>query len=409
MGKILTSNEKLILRDLAKQYLEICKDPIQDELRNLWKKHNSLKETRPLIYVRAFAWQEMSQSKCIIEDAFFRRFEDFFRYCLFWSALGDDSIFELWITVQATRKCTGWGVYLNRKFSQDPRGSYKIDYPIKVPSDIEKLRMPWHEIDEEKTSLDVSKLNDVIGNIITINVDRGPFYRMWAGDISNILGQLRGIEYFMMDMIDNPDWLKTLVKFIADGILKTHNEAEIAGDWGLSNHENQSMPYAEELPAPAANVNGVKRKNLWAFMAAQEFVSVSPSMHEEFLLNYQIPILEKFGLVAYGCCEDLSNKIDMLRKIPNLRRIAVSPFANVEKCAEQIQRDYVLSYRPSPSEMVGYGFDPDKVRSILKKDMKTCKNTFVDITLKDVETVQCDPERVKKWVKICHEVIEEIF
>ncbi|GAI58840.1 unnamed protein product [marine sediment metagenome] len=51
---------------------------------------------------------------------------------------------------------------------------------------------------------------------------------------------------------------------------------------------------------------------------------------------------DKFGLVAYGCCEDLTYKVDMLRQIPNLRRIAVPPFADAAKCAEQIGRDYVF-------------------------------------------------------------------
>src|SRR3990172_2450522 len=117
-------------------------------------------------------------------------------------------------------------------------------------------------------------------------------------------------------------------------------------------------------------------------------------MHEEFLLRYQLPILRQFGLVAYGCCEDLTHKIGMLRQIPNLRRIAVSPFANVAACAEQIGPDYVVSYRPSPSEMVGYGFDPQKVREVVRRDLAACRGCHVDITLKDVETVQNDPNRV---------------
>jgi hypothetical protein len=132
-------------------------------------------------------------------------------------------------------------------------------------------------------------------------------------------------------------------------------------------------------------------------------------MHEEFLLRYQLPILEKFGLVAYGCCEDLTNKIDILRRIPNLRRIAVSPFADVAKCAEQIDRDYVISYRPSPTDMVGYGFDEDRIRSILRRDLTACRDCHVDITLKDVETVQGDPTRIHKWVDLTHQVIDEVW
>jgi len=401
--------DKIILRDLAKQYSEICAEPIQQERRTLWRRHNSLKKTRPLIYVRAFAWHEMSQSESLCQDSFLRSYENFFRSHLFWNTLNDDSIYEPWVTVQATRKCSGWGVAGERHFSDEPGGAFKVDYPLKELSDIEKLRVPWHEIDEKRTLEDVERLSDAIGDIITVNVDRGPAYRMWTGDISTDLGYLRGIEHFMMDMMDDPDSLKRLAKFMGDGILKTHNEAEAAGDWGLCAHQNQAMFYAQEIEDPAANVNGVKRSQLWGYMASQEFTSVSPSMHDEFLLQYQLPILKEFGLVAYGCCEDLTNKIDMLRQIPNLRRIAVSPFANVPRCAEQIGQDYVLSYRPSPADMVSYGFDRDRVRSILTRDLEACRDSHVDITLKDVETVEKDPERVKNWVRATREVISEVF
>lgn len=398
-----------ILRDLTRQYVEICNDSVQNERRNLWRRHNSLKETKIPIYVRAFAWEEMPESRCLCDDQFYRHFEDFFRYRLFWNTFNDDSIFEPWVTVRATHKCTGWGLDIKRNYSNEPGGSFKIDYPIKKLDDVEKLRVPWHEIDEKETEEIVKHLEDVIGDIITINVDRGPAYRMWTADLSTDLGYLRGIENFAMDMTDNPEWLHRLVKFMADGVLKTHEEAEAAGDWGLSAHENQAMPYAEELPDPAPNVNGVKRNQLWGYMAAQEFTGISPAMHEEFLLHYQLPILRNFGLVAYGCCEDLTQKIDMLRQIPNLRRIGVSPFANVPRCAEQIGRDYVLSYRPSPADMVSYGFDPDRIRAILRRDLQACRNCYIDITLKDVETVQGDPDRIRKWVTITREVIDEIF
>jgi hypothetical protein len=132
-------------------------------------------------------------------------------------------------------------------------------------------------------------------------------------------------------------------------------------------------------------------------------------MQEEFILQYQLPVLKEFGLVAFGCCEDLTNKIDMLRQIPNLRRIAVTPFADAARCAEQIGRDYVLSYRPSPSDMVSYGFDPDRVRSILRRDLGACRDCHVDVTLKDVQTVAGDPARVRNWVSVTREVIDETF
>ena len=405
----MNTRDRNILRDLAKQYAEVCAQPVQNERRNLWRRHNSLRKTRPLIYVRAFAWREMPQATLQCDDPFARQYEDFFRYRLFWNTLDDDSIFEPWVTVTASHVCSGWGLTGKRNFSDEPGGSFKVDYPIKALSDIEKLKVPRHQIDETKTSEAVSQLSDLIGDIIPIAVDRGPAYRMWTGDLSTDLGYLRGMECLMLDMLDNPEWLHRLVKFMSDGVLKTHEEAEAAGDWGLCDHENQAMPYAEELEDPAAHTNGVKRSQLWGYMAAQEMTGVSPAMHDEFLLQYQLPILKSFGLVAYGCCEDLTNKIDLLRQIPNLRRIAVSPFANVARCAEQIGQDYVLSYRPSPADMVSYGFDRSRIRSILKRDLEACGDCHVDITLKDVETVEKDPRRVQDWVAITRDVIDNVF
>ena len=49
------------------------------------------------------------------------------------------------------------------------------------------------------------------------------------------------------------------------------------------------------------------------------------------------------------------------------------------------------------------------IRSILRRDLKACKGCHVDITLKDVETVQYSPERVRCWVELTRQVIEEVW
>lgn len=405
----MTDKDKGILRDLAKRYLDICNKPEQQESRKRWRAHNSFKGDRPLIYVRAFAWHEMPQSACQCEDPVARGYENFFRNHLFWDTFNDDSIFEPWVTVHAVYRNAGWGIGAKAIRPNVSGGACKYDYPIKELEDITKLRTPKHEIDEERTASYIQRVHDILGDIITVNVDKGPAHRMWSADISTDLGKLRGIEHFMMDMFDHPEWLHKIVSFMSEAILQTHNQAETAGDWGLCAHQNQAMPYAEELHDPAPNHNGVKRSQLWGYTAAQEFALVSPAMHDEFLLQYQIPILSKFGLAAYGCCEDLTHKIGILRKIPNLRRIAVSPFADVAKCVEQIGRDYIISYRPSPADMVSYGLNTDRVRAILKRDLMAAKDCHVDITLKDVETVQKDPNRVRNWVMITRQIIDEVY
>jgi hypothetical protein len=401
-----------ILRDLAKRYIEISSEDIQNERRDLWRQHNSLKPTRLLIYARAFGWNEMPESKLKCTDPFFVGYEYFFRLKLFWHSLNDDSIFEPWVSMPASYKYSGWGVdyLLNR--TDDSGGAYKETHPIEnYEEDMQKLITPSHEIDEKATAKNLSKLHNAIGDIITINLDRSSAYRMWGGDISTHIGHLRGIEPIMYDMMDQPENLHKLLAFLRDSILRVYEQAEAAGDFGFYAHENQAMTYAEELEDPAPNTKNVKLNQLWGYAAAQEYTLISPEMHDEFLLQYQLPILKKFGLTAYGCCEDLTNKIDILRQIPNLRRIAVSPFADPKKCAEQIGGDYVISYRPNPSTTVSCGFDPARIKSDLTRDLQIFKANGCqpDITLKDVESVENDPNRVREWVKLNRHVIDKVW
>ena len=149
-----------------------------------------------------------------------------------------------------------------------------------------------------------------------------------------------------------------------------------------------------ELPGPTGEDRAVNRKDLWIFMASQETTLVSPAMFDEFIVQYQLPIIAHYGLCAYGCCEDLTQKIDVLRQIPNLRRIAVTPWADLARCAEQIGRDYVISWRPSPAEMVCTAFDRDRIRRSVRDAMEICRGLNVEVTLKDVQTVGGDFNRL---------------
>ncbi len=399
-----------ILQTLAQQYLEICHTASQQARRELWRQHHSFKSTPVPIYIRAFAWNEMPDSQCKCVDPFYRHYEDFFRQMLFRSTFDDDFIFEPWVTVEATyiTPTAGiWGLEVHWIEGHDPRGARRLDPPLKNPEDIARLIFPHHQIDKIATASRVNQLADAIGTIIPINLSRAPLYRVWNADISTHLGYLRGIEQIMWDIMDRPEWLHQLLQFMRDGILTAQAEAEAQGDWRTGDHVNQAMPYAEELPAPAANSQPVSRKQLWCFCASQETTLIGPAQFNEFMLAYQLPILKNFGLVAYGCCEDLTEKIGVLRQIPNLRRIAVAPAANVARCAEQIGTDYVLSYRPSPTDMVGYGFDPERIQAILQRDLAACRGCFFDITLKDVETVQGDPTRIQRWVKLMRKLTEK--
>lgn len=308
------------------------------------------------------------------------------------------------MTVDPIFASAGWGFDTHNLMSEHERGAYKLVACIREMEDIKHFKVPKHEIDAVKTNERYRRIEEAIGDILEIDRGRGTWYMHWGGDISTWLAQLVGLEELMYYVYDRPEWLHEIAAFMRDGILKAQQEAEDAGDWTLTSQTNQAMTYAGELQDPKANSGPVSRKKIWGYFAAQEFASISPDMHEEFMLNYQIPIMENFGLTAYGCCENLTQKIGILKKVPNLRRIAVSPWADVAKCAEQIQRDYVMSWRPNPSSTICGDWDPPLIRKTVKEAMEAAKGCNVDITLKDVQTVRGEVWRFKEWVKIVRDV-----
>ena len=118
--------------------------------------------------------------------------------------------------------------------------------------------------------------------------------------------------------------------------------------------------------------------------------------------------MESFGPVAYGCCENLTDKIGVLRQIKNLRMIAVTPVADVAKCAEQIGADYVFSWRPNPAEMVCAGFDEERIRRVIRKGLQDTRGCYVHICLKDVETLEGDATRLARWTTVVRDVVESM-
>ncbi|AKJ64164.1 hypothetical protein [Kiritimatiella glycovorans] len=403
------NNDLNILRDLAKQYAAVAADPVMDERRELWRDLHDFKAPRPPIHVRQYAFSELPQSECHGEDPFHRELEFMLRDLLYAASIGDDTVFEPYLSVRAVFDDMDWGVQIDKQHTDDIGGSFKVDYVLRELEEWrEKLRAPHHRIDEAATAERYERAGEAIGDILTIDLNRAPYYMHWHGDISSDLGLLRGMENFMIDMLEDPEELHALLAFMRDGVLRVQQEAEDAGDWGASATLNQASPYARGLVDPAPNRRGMKRSELFGFVAAQEFTMVSPEMQDEFLIQYQLPIMEQFGLTAYGCCEDLTRKIDILRRIPNLRRIAVTPFADVARCAEQIGTDYVMSYRPSPADMVAYGYNEERIRKVITRDLEICRGLHLDITLKDVETVEKDPGRVRKWVAYTRTIIEKM-
>jgi hypothetical protein len=116
-------------------------------------------------------------------------------------------------------------------------------------------------------------------------------------------------------------------------------------------------------------------------------------MHKEFDLDYTVRWYERFGLVYYGCCEQLHRKIDIISTIPHLRKISMSPWVDVEKGAERIGGDFVFSRKPNPAFLAGDRWDVETVEQDLRDTMERCARHGcpVEFILKDISTVRYQP------------------
>jgi len=404
------------IRSLARETREFALSPEMERRRALWTDHNSLSFTRPPIYIRSVPFSEYPESKELYcQDEDLRALEYRLLLNRYYMRLRDDTITEPFITLRAAIDVDPVGVYGLPAELGEKVGSVicaRYNPSILEESDVKKLHVRPYRVDEAETARRVEKLESALDGILDVAVDRqGALCGMWQNDISTALAKLRGLEQIMWDVYDRPEWFLDLVGWMRDRILEHIDQTEAAGAFRLCNHQNQAMPYCRELEPPSASNRSVSTKHLWGYMAAQEFTGFGPEMFEEFLFSFQKPILERYGLTAYGCCEDMTQKIAVVKKLPNLRRIAVSPFSDPAKCAEEIGSDYVLSWRPNPSSACSRGVNEDFVRNELHRvmdifDANGCK---WDVTLKDLETSSGNPEAIVRWTSIVRDELEKRY
>jgi hypothetical protein len=145
---------------------------------------------------------------------------------------------------------------------------------------------------------------------------------------------------------------------------------------------------------------------MWASAEAQELAPVGPAMHAEFSLAYEKRLLAPFGLTGYGCCEDLTAKLDDVLTIPHIRRISISPFADLAQCAAKLGNRCILNWKPQPAMLVGE-FDEELIRRYIRQALAAARGCVFEMVLKDTHTCDHQPGRFTRWTEIARECIQE--
>jgi hypothetical protein len=134
---------------------------------------------------------------------------------------------------------------------------------------------------------------------------------------------------------------------------------------------------------------------------------MSPEMFEEFVFPYQLPIISQFGFACYGCCEPIDKRWRIVKSIPRLRRVSVSPWSSQEQMAENLGRRYVFSRKPNPALISVGAWNETPLIEDLKTtaELTAAWGLNTELVMKDVHTVSKEPQRLGKWVEIARKIL----
>ena len=411
-GKItISKKDKGILRRLATKVASLSNRPIEEEKRKLWYEHNSLRPIRPLVFCDPEnGWNEIitkDQIDCAGELA--QRWEMVLRKEIFWGELMlDDKVIEPNFDIGYTYNESNWGVEPIIQGGEDG-GAYTWEAPIKKYSDIDKLHFPIINVDYKATQRTLEVANDTFGDLLKV---RKIGFWWWSLGSTYLLALLRGLDTMMIDMYDNPKLIHRLMKIISEGTLEKLNFLEKNGLLSINTDRyvgSGGFGYTKELPAKGFDNSKVRTIDMWGFCESQETVGISPQMFEEFIFPYQLPILKRFGLNCYGCCDPLDQRWYVIKNIPNLRRVSVSPWSNLEKMAENLEDKYIFSMKPLPTPLATAVLDEGFVRKKIREALEITKGCVVEIIMKDNNSIGKNPENVINWVRIVREEINKIY
>jgi len=404
-----------ILRGLLERKRDLTRDPRMTEQKKLWTDHAALHSKRPMILAETVGVLDeivpLSSLRC--QENWARDMERGLRELIYrCEQVGDDHVVEPWIEYAWDVTIGNYGVetILVRGQNEGRLGSYHWDPPVRdLERDFARLRFRPLSVDREKTLAWKAFLEENFGDILPVRL-RASYW--WTSGLTWDAINLIGLEPLMMAMYDHPQALHRLMAFLRDDFLFRLEWFEQEGLLTLNNENDYvgsgSEGYTRDLPAPGWQAGQPARLcDLWGLSESQETVGVSPKMFEEFIFPYQLPVISRYGLSYYGCCEPVDKRIKLIKQIPNLRRVSVSPWSNQEVMADELGQAYIFCRKPNPTLISTEVFDEEAIRADLRNTLRIAGKCPLELVMKDVHTLNNHPERLGRWVTLAREVCSE--
>ena len=405
----MTQQDKYIVRELAKQYMELATDERQEKMNRRMKAINDLNPVRPPVLIDEIPWYQMNMDgalDCLCEDSSARRVETMFRRAIYRRKyFRADTIMEPFYRVTMSYDSSGlgltWKDEIRRTDEVNNIVSHHYEDLLEDEENLELIRIPTFTARPDRDQAAMAFYTDLLGDAMPVKLcGRGYLYdAAWDKIV-----RYRGMEAVIYDFYDRPEYLHAIRQRFLDIVKAEMDFVE------KHLHVDPTAPVLHCTPAAVSGLAEDGWKATWYRTMAQGFSDVSPAMHEEFDIRYSLQIAERYAYTYYGCCEPLDRKLDVIFKIPNLRKVGVAPWAKEEVMAERLGDRYVYARKPNPAH-VAIRTDSEVIRRETENTVKLCQKYGcpVEFVLKDISTVSHRPENLMIWSQTVSAVLDSYY
>lgn len=406
--------DREILRDLAKLQLETANSQKNLERIREWKEHNAMQGKRPMIHIETGTFeQELIPGRLKCTDQTARRIErDIHHAIINLREYDDDKIVTPYFQVGVRQWFNPFGHMVTSHNAVDSDGNTSLGHQFEhfiedLEEDYNKLKDSEFGVDMEGTNAYLNAANDYFGDILPAKLEGGCLYAVPTQQIVHLMS----MENMFVAMYDYPDLFKEMMSRIADDYIRYFKYLE-SNKYLMPTVDFQGVGQGTWAFTNELKKDGdLKTTDLWGFMDSQETVGVSAEMFKEFIFPCYEKISHMFGLLSYGCCEPVDAFWSMIKTLPNLRKVSISPWCNQEFMANELRGSKVIFHRkPSPNYLgVGKNLDEEAFRAHISETIKTAKGCKLEITQRDVYSVNHDVSKVKRYVEIIREEIAKFW
>ncbi len=300
-----TDDERGVLRGLAARVAELAADPAQEAKREAVRALNRLDPVPPRIYCfPEAAWLEaIPPASLACAGPLLRGWETRLRMAIYTAeVLRDDQPVDAVFNLPWHGGTTGWGleadvratgrgeasVYYLHPYSgyrlarPSDGGAVHYDPPLREHADLDKLGAPEVRVDREASARQLDLARELFDGLLEVR-RRGGWWPLLGG-LSQAAVTLRGADALMLDLYDDPAWVRAYLGRLAEGHHALLDRLEAEGFLTLNNGcewiHTGGIGTSDELPAAGFDPARPRCADLWGGVESQDLVGISPALFE---------------------------------------------------------------------------------------------------------------------------------